>query len=291
MVHRSTGETRDAALAIGQALAADADALRDRLAECEEERLRMAAEVDVARQQAQHDCDAAQRGRIEAECMRDQLRAQLAELQQAHDAALAASAGAAAAAPVPADPATVDQRLREVYAAHDQLEREVRRWKRLYEEESARRLQEQAAGEESLRKAHEDLIEMRRRIEDVQAQVRAAEAVSAAAVAPSPGEPGRLDAPALADMVRRLTRNYNLMTAQAEQSAEALEKARAQIAQLETRVAGAGPSAVDAAVVAQDELQKKYEALETEHRGVLREFRDLNDRHLRLVQAQAAGKK
>ncbi len=195
-----------------------------------------------------------------------------------------------AAAPTaePPPPAATDWRAQQ--SERYEAEREAQRWKRLYESDAAAHLRHQQEAEAAQRTLRIDLLAAQRELESLRTRVRAAD-LTPPQTAVGAATPGDLDAASLADMVRRLTRNYHAMSEQAERNAEALEQARARVTELESGRADQDAAARQAAQAAElDALRARLAELEDTHRGVLKEFRDLHDRHLRLLQARDAGK-
>ena len=296
VVRRRTGQSHDLADTLVSALVLQDERQRARLAD-------LAARVEQLEAERADAQSAAAAALSEADTLRTDLRArglelttlaarieELEVLRAAPSPVAPAPPPAPAAAPTaePPSPAAADWRAQQ--CERYEAEREAQRWKRLYESDAAAHLRHQQEAEVTQRALRTDLLAAQRELESLRKRVRAADATPPQ-TAVAPATPGQLDAASLADMVRRLTRNYHAMTEQAERSAEELEQARARLTELES-----GRTDQDAAarLAAQAEelatVRAKLAELEETHRGVLKEFRDLHDRHLRLVQARDAGK-
>ena len=296
VVRRGTGQAHDLADTLVSALVLLDEQRRQRLAELAgriEELEAARAAADAATAEAHAATDAARSELGVRQRQQDVLDARIRELESALAAATAAALAAPASPPPTSpDPTTASPpppQWRELQAAKDVSEREALRWKRLYESDSELHQRQHQESEAALRTLRTDLLAAQRQVESLQNRLRSAEATPPQTVASAP-VPGNLDAASLADMVRRLTRNYHAMTEQAERSGEELAQARARLAALESGQAGQDATAQLAAQAAELEATKaKLGELETTHRGILKEFRDLNDRHLRLVQSRNNG--
>lgn len=168
------------------------------------------------------------------------------------------------------------------------LGREIQRWKNLCEGDTVRHRKIQDELEAQVRTLREEVLDARRQVESMQRQARA-DATDAAVVPPG-GEPGKLDHAALHDMIRRLNRNYHTVSNQADRSADELGQARTRIAELEAQLQAGGAEKKLAAAQAELEAARlSHDELEATHRDILKQFRDLNDRHLRLKQTLTSG--
>jgi chromosome segregation ATPase len=292
VVRRRTGQSHDLADTLVSALILQDERQRARLAD-------LAARVEQMEAEHADAQSAAATALTEADALRADLRglqqtlaahaARIQELEAAPPIAPAPGPAAGPAEPTASAPApNTDWRAQQ--SERYEAEREAQRWKRLYESDAAAHLRHQQESEVAQRALRTDLLAAQRELESLRTRVRAADATPPQTAVAS-ATPGNLDAASLADMVRRLTRNYHTATEQAERSAEELEQARARLAELESGRADQEAAARLATQAAELEaVRARLTELEDTHRGVLKEFRDLHDRHLRLVQARDAGK-
>lgn len=297
VVRRRTGQSHDLADTLVSALILQDEQQRARLAELANRLEQLEAERADAQAAAAAALTETDTLRAELRAAQVDLAARAARIEELEalraapppvtPAPLPPAPAAAPADPTP-PPATTDWRAQQ--AARYEAEREAQRWKRLYESDAALHARQQQEAEVAQRTLRADLLAAQRELEALRKRARTADATPPQTVAAS-ATPGNLDAAELADMVRRLTRNYHAATEQAERSAEELEQARTRVAELESGRADQDAAARQAAQAAElDALRARLAELEDTHRGVLKEFRDLHDRHLRLVQARDAGK-
>jgi predicted nucleic acid-binding Zn-ribbon protein len=294
VVRRRTGQSHDLADTLVSALILQDERQRARLAD-------LAARVEQVEAERADAHSAAAAAQSERDTLRTDLRglqqtlaahaARIQELEAAPPRPAPAPGPAATPAEEPTAPApapNTDWRAQQ--AARYEAERDAQRWKRLYESDAAAHLRHQQEAEAAQRTLRTDLLAAQRELESLRTRVRAADATPPQTAVAS-ATPGNLDAASLADMVRRLTRNYHAATEQAERCAEELEQARARLAELESGRADQEAAARLAAQAAElATVRSQLAEMEETHRGVLKEFRELHDRHLRLVQARDAGK-
>lgn len=209
-----------------------------------------------------------------------------------HDAAPDATRAEEASSAAPAQPA--DASFKELSLRNDALQREVRKWTKMYEdlrethqsmERSLRDRIDEARRSETA--ARDEIREIRARLQRSEASYRRLIDATQAAEGESETDAIRAQLMALVESHSELSRSLDALFHQLQQKGEALEamtrarqeaeqRAEGEIQRMEQRLKG--EQEIAARAVAQ------FHAIEEAHQQLVRAYRDMNDRFIRLHQ-------
>lgn len=161
-------------------------------------------------------------------------------------------------------------------------------WQARYEAEHAARTraENEKAGQDRERDAREQAL--RGQVEELEARVRAAEAAPPPSPAPIGGPSlAGVDVASLRQSYNDLNRNYERLLEQLRDKQEELKAAVAQRAQAEANLQDKTFAMDDNLAQARaeaDDLRERLAKIEQTHADIVRAYRELNDRHIRLRQ-------
>jgi hypothetical protein len=206
-----------------------------------------------------------------------------------HEAVAAAAARVSQAEPDSSPAAAPPERTvswQNIAHEKDRFEREAGKWKALYEEERARGMNMERRLEETIRAGEKDRIERDSAIDHAAREI---EALHRQIQTARDGDAG--PAGGLAATHADLCRTYDTLASEMTRKNEELESARAQ--EMETRRVyeerlRLAEQQLQAERAATDGMRKRLGEVEHAHAEVVRSFRDLNDRYIRLREQMTA---
>lgn len=292
VLHNPSQETKDAAAWFASG------PHQDPLQQAENQIRALTAELAEARQ-TEEQIQALSAQLAEARQAEEQVHALTAELFEVRQAL----AERPEAPPIPPD-TPVDNVQEKAAAIPDEMEmdepapirtmlsgdnsvRDAQKWRNLFEQEQAERKEIESSWLEQKRALRDHLHQVQSENEHLQAQVRELERRCDASQTEEGADPDRASDVALYVAYEKLTANYQQLLAQVQEQSEELENARQQhtheMQEAEERYRNM-ESIVQTEREKSGTTQRRLTELESAHMQLLKSFRDLNDRYIRLRQ-------
>lgn len=184
---------------------------------------------------------------------------------------------------------------KELSNRRDRLEKEVQRWKNLFEIEQQRAQEAATQYNEDMRETNREAVDATARIEKLRMDLKQADqqlaAVNRAAESGDPEAQEAVQRASMMEAYHELSRNYDTLVAQLRDKTSELQQVHSERSTVEQRADERIRHMEEQLRREQDEAdqaRRRLAEIEEAHLQLVRSYRDMNDRYIRLRQTQPA---